>query len=445
MNLENAAVALCAPGVEKTLCNELRKLSEASGTALRIEAARAGRVLFVTGTRGLYLALMGLRCADRVLAVCGRFPARDFDELFLGVRAAPLEEFIPRDMPLVIEKARSNRSALAAETSIQAVTHKAVAERLCAAHGLTRLPEPAAQNETAAFRVYIENDETLLLLDLCGEPLFKRGYRSEGGAAPLRETLAAFFLLSSLWKRKHPLYDPFCGSGTILIEAALYAWNIAPGINRKFAMQNLLCADAKIESEARSFFAAQADISRLVQISGSDKDAGLIEVAKRNAARALGEAAKKIHFAAIPAEASMFWAGGAGGAAGGGTQAGYIITNPPYGLRLGDEAESEKHIASLAALRRRCAGWKLAAISDNEGFESFFGLKASRCREVQCGAIKRYVFEYEPSAAKPPRAPSPRISPSSVPSPAQRANQTPRTNPAQTQKPAQRQSTTWTW
>ncbi|MDR0526199.1 MAG: class I SAM-dependent RNA methyltransferase [Spirochaetaceae bacterium] len=379
-------IALCAPGAEKTLCNELRKLSESSGAEFSIRETRAGRVSFFTEPENIYLALMGLRCADRVLAVPARFSAGDFDELFEGVRAAPLEEYVPRDMPLVIEKVKSFHSKLAAQTSIQSVTHKAAAEKLCAAHGIRRLNEGP---DGAALRIYLENDEALLLLDLCGEPLFKRGYRTETGVAPLRETIAAFVVLSSLWKRKHPLFDPFCGSGTIAIEAALYAWDIAPGLNRRFALQKLLCASQKAEDAARDFFNQRIDTERPARIFGSDSDGALVETARRNAERALGKAAAQLHFAKQNAADAQSFA-----------QNGYIITNPPYGLRIGDKEDAERCAAELSQLWRRFAGWKLVAVSCHEGFESFFGKKAERCRELRCGAITRYAFEFEQQTSR---------------------------------------------
>ena len=201
-----------------------------------MEDSGFGRVRFRSGLAGLYRALMALRTVDRLFLEASVFSARDFDGLFEGARAVPWEEYIGRDMGLAVDKVRSSRSALRAETSIQAVVHKAAAERLCGVYGVNRLPDAG---KMARLRVYVEKDRVSLLLDLCGEPLFKRGYRQEGGAAPLRETVAAALLQLSLWRRKFPLYDPFCGSGTILAEAALYAWDAAPGLGRRFALGDL--------------------------------------------------------------------------------------------------------------------------------------------------------------------------------------------------------------
>jgi putative N6-adenine-specific DNA methylase len=183
------AMALCAAGAERVTSNELKKLK------LRVLDSAFGRVRFEADLAGLYRALMALRTADRLLLEAVRFEAQDFEGLFEGSRGVPWEELIPRGKGLVVSKVRSNRSRLEAVTSIQGVVHKAVADRLCGAYGLHRLPE----GDAAELRVYLEKDQVSLLLDLCGEPLFKRGYRSEGGIAPLRETTAAALLLLSGW------------------------------------------------------------------------------------------------------------------------------------------------------------------------------------------------------------------------------------------------------
>jgi len=244
MNTLQTAVALCAVGAEKVVSNELRKMN------LKVEESLYGRVRFKADTKALYQALIGLRAADRVLLEITSFKATDFDALFEGTANAAWEQLVSKGMGLKVAKVRTNRSQLKAETSIQAIVHKAAAQRLCGKYKVNRLPELAvtpkgeAPVKIAEVRVYIEKDIVSLLVDLSGDPLFKRGYRSEGGIAPLRETTAASILFLSGWKRKFPLYDPFCGSGTILIEAAMYAWDIASGLGRQFAMDDLLIADS---------------------------------------------------------------------------------------------------------------------------------------------------------------------------------------------------------
>ena len=382
------AVALCAGGVEKVVANELRKLE------LPVLDARFGRVRFRADLAGLYRALMSLRTADRVLLEAGRFFAPDFDALFEGTSAVEWEAFIPKAMGLRVAKVRVNRSRLQAETTVQAMTHKAAAARLCEVYKLARLPDTI---KSAELRVYIEKDEASLLLDLSGEPLFKRGYRREGGVAPLRETTAAALLLLAGWRRKFPLCDPFCGSGTLAIEAALYAWDMAPGLGRTFALSDLGIADPEIERMVREELAAKVDFSRTMRIFGSDADAELVCIARTNAQRAYTLALGK-EVAGEPTPLPWlpdFHALAMKVAHAPTADAGFIITNPPYGKRLGDRADSERTYQEMEVLSRNFPGWKLGVISNHAGFESFFGRKADSCRELTNGALQSYFFVYE--------------------------------------------------
>jgi len=393
------AIALCAVGAEKTVSNEIKKLG------LAVSEGGFGRVRFKTDLSGLYRALMGLRAADRVLLETAWFDALDFDALFEGTRAVPWEELIPPAMGVRVAKVRSNRSKLEAETSIQAVVHKAAAERLCEKRGLKRLPGgpgSAEQGNEAELRVYIEKDRASVLLDLSGEPLFRRGYRTMGGIAPLRETTAAAIILHSGWRRKFSLYDPFCGSGTIAVEAAMYAWDIAPGMGRHFALEQLLFADRNTEKKTRDEFLAKVDFSRSVRIAGSDSDTGAVAAARSNMERAIalarsgnsGNAALPdfpLSFRVLPMEEAMDPFESAREEHG----AGFIITNPPYGRRLGDTEASERIYAEMGCLAGHFPGWKLVLITDHPGFESFFGRKADSCREITNGAIRSYLYQYE--------------------------------------------------
>jgi len=390
MKTTETVVALCAVGAEKAVSNELRKLD------LKVDDSLYGRVRFKADTTGLYRALMALRAADRVLLEIASFKAADFDALFEGTAAAAWERLVPQGMGLKVVKVRSNRSQLKAETSIQSIVHKAAAQRLCGRYRLNRLPE---DGKAAEVRVYIEKDTVSLLVDLCGEPLFKRGYRSEGGTAPLRETTAASMLLLSGWKRKFPLYDPFCGSGTILIEAAMYAWDMAPGLGRNFALEDFLIADEKIEKDIREELRAKIDFSRLVRIAGSDEETRSVSIAASNVERlrdiAEGRTPQRgirssdrtapIELKALPmSEARTPF-----------PDTGFLVTNPPYGKRLGDQSQSEQTYREMSGMAERFPGWKLALITDHSGFESFFGRKADSCREISNGAIPSYFFQYE--------------------------------------------------
>ena len=390
--MNGTAVALCAVGAEKTVSNELRKLG------FSISEGGFGRVRFKADLGGLYRALMGLRAADRVLLETAWFEAADFDALFEGVRSVPWEDYVPPRLGLRVAKVRTNRSKLSAETSIQAVVHKAAAERLCTKRGINRLPGgsgSAAHGDEAELRVYIEKDRVSVLLDLSGEPLFKRGYRTRGGTAPLRETTAAAIILYSGWRRKFSLYDPFCGAGTIAIEAALYAWDIAPGLGRTFALEQLLFGDRDTERKVREEFLGKVDFSRAVRITGSDSDQAAVAAAKANMERAFALAAGSAEvegnrplglpgFRVLSMEEAEPP-----------EEAGFIITNPPYGRRLGDAESAERTYTEMGKLAGHFAGWKLAVITDHPGYESFFGRKADSCREITNGAIRSYLFQYE--------------------------------------------------
>ncbi|GHV81852.1 RNA methyltransferase [Spirochaetia bacterium] len=417
-------VALCGVGAERVVSNELKKLE------LPIVDTGFGRVRFKADITGCYRALMGLRAADRVLWEAAVFPAEDFDALFEGIRAVPWERFIPTGMGLVVDKVRTNRSKLRGVTSIQGVVHKAAAERLCKAYHCARLPDRGLMAE---LRVYVEKDQVSALLDLAGEPLFKRGYRIEGGIAPLRETTAAALLFLANWRRKFPLYDPFCGSGTIVIEAAMYAWDMAPGLGRTFALSALVPADHSIERSVREAFLKQVDFTRTIRIYGSDADTRAVSIAKSNMIRAYELAAGKgvtvpggsggpgrgIRTeadlpgevrAALPnlrlcamedATEQVLKAPGTADTSdqrsvpGTADETGYIITNPPYGIRLGEPEDAEAAYQKMTALGRNFPGWKLAVITDHPGFESHFGKKASSCREITNGAIRAYFYQYE--------------------------------------------------
>jgi putative N6-adenine-specific DNA methylase len=408
------AAALCAVGAERVVSRELRKLG------LGVEESGFGRVRFRADLAGLYRALMALRAADRVLLEAGYFEAGDFDALFEGVRLAVWEGYIPRGMGLVVEKVRSSRSALKAETSIQAVVHKAAAERLCGVYGINRLP---TEGKAAHLRVYIDKDRVSLLLDLSGEPLFKRGYRPQGGAAPLRETTAAALLQLSLWRRKFPLYDPFCGSGTILAEAALYAWDAAPGLGRRFALADLLIASPDLEESVRTELLGRVNFEHNIRIGGSDRDPRMVSLAAAALGRARDLALGRMtgingvngmnetagmgtgqrgmpelpELRCLPMEeaSSPFGARlGEGDPAGRGDPAGFIITNPPYGKRLGEPADAEACYAAMPALGRGFPGWKLAVITAYPGFESFYGRPANSCQEITNGAMQAYFFQY---------------------------------------------------
>ncbi|MDR0557402.1 MAG: class I SAM-dependent RNA methyltransferase [Treponema sp.] len=384
-------VALCAVGAEKPLSNELRKLG------FSVIEGGFGKARFRSDLAGVYRALMSLRTADRLLLEIAAFPSDNFDALFEGVRSAPWEDVIPAGAGIRVGKVRTNRSKLTAETTIQAMVHKAAATRLCEKRTINRLPETGF---IAEIRVYIEKNVVSVSLDLSGDPLFKRGYRTEGGIAPLRETTAAAVLLLANWRRKFPLYDPFCGSGTIAIEAALYAWDAAPCMMRTFAVSGLAFHNGRLEKTTREELLSKVDVNRVVRIYGSDADARSVSIAKSNINRAYEIALGKKPSAGIQAELKLPFAPNIRmmpmeRAVAPDKDAGFIITNPPYGKRLGGKTEAEATYGGMAGLRTRFPRWKIGVVTDETGFESFFGKKADSCKEITNGSMSSYFFQYD--------------------------------------------------
>ena len=346
--------ASCAVGIEKVVAGELERIGIVPG------ARSAGRVGFETDAAGLAKALVRLRTVDRVFLQAGAFPARNFDELFDGFREMPWERWIgPKDR-LVIEKAKSIQSALSAQNSIQSVGQKAAYDRLCATYGVTRMPE----TETGVMsRVRIERDVATVEIDMSGEALSRRGYRKRPTEAPLKESVAAAVLFLSGWRRSFPLYDPFCGSGTIPVEAALYAFDIAPGLGRGFAWEKMPDGSARDVAMAKEEARNAVRTDRDVLIAGSDADQSALDAALANAGLA-GVGDRIRFFKARAEEAAPF------------AERGFVITDPPYGKRLGTPEEANALYASLGAFADRFARWELCFVVDREEFGGFVGKNA---------------------------------------------------------------------
>jgi putative N6-adenine-specific DNA methylase len=413
MKNEETAIALCAVGAEKVVSNELKHLG------ITVLDSGFGRVRFFASIEDLYRALFCLRVADRVLIETAHYPAQDLDLMFDNAGKVEWEKYIPRGMGVVVTKIRTNRSKLDDERTIQAMIHKAVADRLCKHYDMKRLPE---DGKIADIRVYIDRDIVSIMLDVSGDPLFKRGYRIDGGAAPLRETTAAAILLLSGWRRKFPLYDPFCGSGTIAIEAAMFAWDMAPGIGRKFAVSDLVIANNAVENAIRKELLARVDFSRRIRIGGSDSDPAAVEAARANMLRAealakggnIGSLAasfappaktvtikvsgmkpvKKPTAARFPHQPAFRLLPMENTSAPEDESEGFIVTNPPYGNRLGNTTEAEAVYRRMSNLRSRFPAWKLAVLTDHIGFESFFGRKADAIRQITNGANQTLLYVF---------------------------------------------------
>ncbi len=358
-------------GLEGVAAAELRRLG------LKDVKGEDGRVLCRGGLLDICRANLQLRTGERVLVVLGRFFADAFEALFDAVHALPWEEWIPREGKFPV-RCQCVDSQLHAEVPCEKMIKKAVATRLGDKYGLSVLPETGA---SYPIRCLILKDRVTVGLDTSGDSLHKRGYRALGVEAPLRETLAAGLVLLSRYRGKGVLADPFCGSGTILIEGAMIAKNRAPGLNRSFAAQRW----GKIPQKCWLDGAQEAldgEFDGHYTLLGSDIDPAAIDLARHNAA--LAEVEDMISFSV--ADAKHFRPAG---------DMGRIVTNPPYGKRLMEEQEAEglyremgKTFGSLPA------GWELYVISGHPEFEKAFGKKANKRRKVYNGNLMCQLYTY---------------------------------------------------
>lgn len=371
-------IALCAIGLEKICAAELSRLE------FSIVERHAGMIVFESPALGQDAALaranLRLRTAERILLQPGHFPARDFDEYFDAIAAMPWERWIRRDARVVIERVRTRDSALASQTSLQSLAQKAIYDRMMRVHRIGRMAESGPE---VSLRVYLDRDMARIGVDSSGDALHKRGYRLAGGPAPLKETLAAGLLFMAGWARRLALHDPFCGSGSIAIEAAMYATDRAPGLARRFAFESMPSCDARSVGAERA--AAEAAVRRdvRVRILATDADASALEAARANARRAGVESL--IEFARADArDASPREPGGV------------LLANPPYGQRLGTPEEAHALYASLADMRGRYAnaGWGMGFITNSQEFPEYFGARPAHSRKVVNGAEEQYFHWY---------------------------------------------------
>lgn len=358
-------------GLEGICADEVRRLN------LPQVKAENGRVLCTGSAADLPRLNLNIRTGERVLLTLGTFPARDFDALFEGVRALPWERFIPRDGQFPV-KGHCLNSALRSVPACQSIVKKAIAARLGSKYGLQTLPETGALYQV---QFSIMGDEAALMLDTSGPGLHKRGYRAQGVAAPLRETLAAGLVLLSRYRGKDPLCDPFCGSGTIPIEAALIAKNRAPGLNRSFSAQKWSWLDKKLWMSAADE-AEDREFEGEYEIWGGDIDPEAVALAKHNAQ--LAEVEDIVRFD-VDNATRFHWGG----------LYGRVVTNPPYGERVMERKEAEDLYRSFGkAWDKLPQGWKLYLLSSHTEFERTFGKKAGKKRKLYNGMLKCDLFMY---------------------------------------------------
>ena len=373
-------IAPCHFGLEAVLKREIIDLG------YEIKEVEDGRITFYGDAEAICRANIFLRTAERVLLKVGSFKALSFDELFEKTKALPWEEFIPKDGKFWVAKAASVKSKLFSPSDIQSIMKKAIVKRLQERYHIEWFKEDGA---SYPIRVFLMKDIVTIGIDTSGVSLHKRGYREVAGKAPITETLAAALIMLTPWNKDRILVDPFCGSGTFPIEAAMIAANIAPGMNRSFtaeAWTNIIPKKLwyEIINEANDMI--NDDIQ--VDIQGYDVDPSVIKIARRNAREAGVE--HLIHFQQRDVRELNHP-----------KKYGFIITNPPYGERLEDKADLPALYKAFGDSYKRLDSWSAYMITSYEDTEKYFGRKADKNRKIYNGMLKTYFYQY--MGPKPPR------------------------------------------
>ncbi len=383
-------VALCAVGAERILGNELKLLG------YKLAGNNPGRVAFTGDEDAMYRANFCLRTSDRVYIQLASYDAPDFDALFEGCYAAPWHEYLRVNSRVHVDKVRTYRSSLESEHAVQGMIQKAIYQKLCDKYNVSSMPESGMQSDV---RVYIENDCAHILLDTSGEPLHKRGYRTAGVLAPIRETTAAVLLQELFWKRKLPLHDPFCGSGTIPIEAFLFAHDIAPGLGREFAYTGLKVYDERRAVEIKKELAGKIRTDVLCRISGSDMDPEAVSKARKNAEHAAVMAGRALQMIGSDAklERPVFTVSDVADAKAPCEDAGVLLCNPPYGERMGNEAEASALYGRMAAMFDNFPGWSVGVITSKKGFQKDIGHYADKLKSIKAGNLDTTLYIYQSS------------------------------------------------
>mgnify|MGYP003373490746 FL=1 len=370
----------CHFGLEAVLKREIYDLG------YEITKVEDGRVTFEGDEEAICRANIFLRTAERVMIQVGRFKATTFEELFQGIKNLPWEEYIPEDGKFWVKKASSINSKLFSPSDIQSIAKKAMVERMKQKYHKDWFKEDGAAYPV---RIFLLKDEVTLALDTSGESLHKRGYRTMTSKAPLTETLAASLILLTPWRKDRILVDPFCGSGTFPIEAAMIAANIAPGMNRDFTAEewtNLI--DRKLWYECVKEAEDMIDTTVKVDIQGYDIDGEVIKAARENAKRAGVD--HMIHFQQR-AVADLSHP----------KKYGFIITNPPDGERLEDKADLPKLYTEIGQSFAKLDSWSMFLITSYADIEKYIGRKADKNRKIYNGMLKTYFYQF--LGPKPPK------------------------------------------
>lgn len=370
----------CHFGLEAVLKREIYDLG------YEITKVEDGRVTFEGDEEAICRANIFLRTAERVMIQVGRFKATTFEELFQGIKNLPWEEYIPEDGKFWVKKASSINSKLFSPSDIQSIAKKAMVERMKQKYHKEWFKEDGAAYPV---RIFLLKDEVTVALDTSGDSLHKRGYRTMTSKAPLTETLAASLIMLTPWRKDRILVDPFCGSGTFPIEAAMIAANVAPGMNRDFTAEewtNLI--DRKLWYECVKEAVDMIDTTVKVDIQGYDIDGDVIKVARENAKRAGVE--HMIHFQQR-AVADLSHP----------KKYGFIITNPPYGERLEDKADLPELYTQIGQAYQRLDSWSMFLITSYTDTEKYIGRKADKNRKIYNGMLKTYFYQF--LGPKPPK------------------------------------------
>ena len=373
-------LAPCHFGLEAVLKKEILDLG------YEISQVEDGRVTFLGDDEAICRANVFLRTAEQVLLKVGSFPAGTFEELFQGTKSIPWEEYIPKDGKFWVAKASSIKSRLFSPSDIQSIMKKAMVERMKSHYGVSWFPETGA---AFPIRVFLYKDMVTVGIDTTGESLHKRGYRTLTSKAPITETLAAALIMLTPWKADRILVDPFCGSGTFPIEAAMIAANMAPGMNRSF-----LSEDWNGLIPKKLWYEAMDEANDLVNtevetdIQGYDIDGEIIRAARQNAERAGVD--HLIHFQQRPVSSLSHP-----------KKYGFLITNPPYGQRLEEKESLPALYREIGERFRHLDSWSAYLITSYEDAEKYIGRKADKNRKIYNGMMKTYFYQF--LGRKPPR------------------------------------------